>query len=117
MRLPADGNIPREAVRALRGAGHDVFSASESAPAASDAAHVAGAFSEGRLIVTFDLDFGLVAATAHPKPEAGVLLLQLAPQDPDEVTSLLAALRRRTDIVWRGNLSIADRVHLRQRPV
>jgi predicted nuclease of predicted toxin-antitoxin system len=117
MRLPADGNIPLEAVRALRGAGHDDFSATESAPAASDAAHVARAFSEGRLIVTFDLDFGLLAATAHPKPDAGVLLLQLVPQNPDEVTSLLATLRRRTDVVWRGNFSVADRVHLRQRPV
>ena len=117
MRLLADENIPLEGVRALRGAGHDVFSASESAPGASDAAHVARAVSEGRLIVTFDLDFGLLAATAHPKLEAGVLLLRLMPQNPDEVTSLLVALLQRTDIVWRGNLSIADRVHLRQRPV
>jgi len=64
MRLLADENIPLEAVRALRGVGHDVFSASESAPGASDAAHVARAVSEGRLIVTFDLDFGLLAAAA-----------------------------------------------------
>lgn len=117
MRLLADENIPLEAVRALRGAGHDVFSASESAPGAADVAHVTRAISEDRLIVTFDLDFGLLAATARPKPEAGVLLLRLVPQDPGEAASMLLGLLQRTDIVWRGNLSIADRVHLRQRPV
>lgn len=117
MRLLADENIPLEAIRALRDAGHDVFSASASAPGAPDSAHLARASEEDRLIVTFDLDFGLLAATALPKPTAGVLLLRLAPQNPEEVTILLQALLARPDVVWRGHLSLVDRVHLRQRPL
>jgi predicted nuclease of predicted toxin-antitoxin system len=116
MRLFADENIPLEAIRALRDAGHDVFSATESTPGAPDSAHIARAIEEDRLIVTFDLDFALLAATALPKPTAGVLLLRLAPQNPEEVATLLQALLARPDVVWRGHLSIVDRVHLRQRP-
>lgn len=88
MRLLADENIPLETIRALRGAGHDVFSASESKQGASDDAHIARAIQEDRLILTFDLDFGQLAATASPKPVAGVLLLRLEPQNPEEVTSV-----------------------------
>jgi predicted nuclease of predicted toxin-antitoxin system len=117
IRLLADENIPLETIRALRSDGHDVFSASESAQGASDNAHIARAIEEDRLILTFDLDFGLLAATAFPKPTAGVLLLRLAPQNPDEVTTLVQALLARPEIVWRRQLSIADRVHLRQRPL
>jgi len=117
IRLLADENIPLETIRALRGAGHDVFSANESTPGASDDSHVARGIEEDHLILTFDLDFGLLAATAFPKPTAGVLLLRLAPQNPDEVTTLVQALLARPEIVWRGHLSIADRVHLRQRPL
>jgi len=117
IRLLADENIPLETIRALRGAGHDVFSANESTPGASDHSHIARGIEEDRLILTFDLDFGLLAATAFPKPTAGVLRLRLAPQNPDEVTTLVQALLARPEIVWRGHLSIADRVHLRQRPL
>jgi predicted nuclease of predicted toxin-antitoxin system len=117
MRLLADENIPIEAIRALRDAGHDVFSASESTPGAPDRAHIVRAIEEDRLIVTFDLDFGSLAATALPKPAAGVLVLRLAPQNPEEVTTLLMTLLARSEIVWRGHLSTVDRVHLRQRPL
>ena len=37
MRLLADENLPLESVRALRDAGHDVFSAAERAPGVPDA--------------------------------------------------------------------------------
>ena len=117
MRLLADENIPLETIRALRGTGHDVFSASESTQGASDDAHIARAIQEDRLILTFDLDFGQLAATASPKPVAGVLLLRLEPQNPEEVTTLLQTLLARPEIVWRGHLSIVDRIHLRQRPL
>lgn len=116
MRILADENVPLDAVRALRVAGHDVFSASESAPGASDEAHVARAIDEDRLILTFDLDFGRIAAAAAPRPQAGVAILRVAPQDPEEITVLLVALLARADIMWRGHLTVADRSHIRQRP-
>jgi predicted nuclease of predicted toxin-antitoxin system len=117
MRILADENIPREAVLALRADGHDVFSASELSAGAQDQAHVARAIAEDRVIITFDLDFGQIAATADPKPGAGVVLLRLVPQNPQEVTTILQTLFARSDLRWRGHLSIVERGHFRQRPL
>ena len=39
MRLLADENIPLDTIRAPRSAGHDVYSATEHAPGATDMAH------------------------------------------------------------------------------
>jgi uncharacterized protein with PIN domain len=61
MRLLADENVPLDTVRALRSAGHDVYSATEGGPGASDLSHVEMAVREDRLIVTFDQDFGEIA--------------------------------------------------------
>jgi len=101
MRILADENTPREAVLALRADGHDVFSASELSAGAQDQAHVARAIAEDRVIITFDLDFGQIAATADPKPGAGILQTPFA----------------RSDLRWRGHLSIVERGHFRQRPL
>jgi predicted nuclease of predicted toxin-antitoxin system len=117
MRLLADENVPRETVLALRADGHDVTSASELSAGAPDETHVANAIAENRVIVTFDLDFGQIAATADPKPVAGVVLLRLVPQDPEEVTTIPRPHFNRADLGWRGYLSIVERGHLRQRPL
>lgn len=117
MRLLADENIPLDSVRALRSAGHDVYSASEVGPGAADLSHVERAIREDRLIVTFDRDFGEIAVRGPNKPEAGVLLLRLAPKSAEEVTQLLIDLLARSDVTWRGHVSVADETHLRQRPI
>jgi predicted nuclease of predicted toxin-antitoxin system len=117
MRLLADENVPLEAIRALRSAGHDVYSATESAPGAPDSGLLERARSEGRLVVTFDLDFGNLVVRNSRRFEPGVLLLRLAPTSAAEVSGLLLELLARADIRWAGHLSILDRTHLRQRPI
>jgi len=117
MRLLADENIPLEAIRALRSAGHDVYSATESAPGAVDGALLERASSEGRLVVTFDRDFGDLVVRGSGHFEPGVLLLRFAPSSAAEVSDLLIELLARSDIRWAGHLSILDRTHLRQRPI
>ena len=117
MRLLADENIPLDSVRALRSAGHDVFSATEAGPGAADRTHVERAVQEDRLIVTFDRDFGELAVRGPTKPEAGVLLLRITPKSAEEVTRLLIELLARRDVTWRGYISVVDQAHLRQRPI
>lgn len=116
MRLLADENIPLETVRALRDAGHEVFSAAESDAGASDHHLVTRASNEDRLIVTFDQDFGELVARAQQGPKAGVLLLRIVSRDAAEVTELLVGVLARRDIRWAGTLSVLNRTHLRQRP-
>lgn len=117
MRLLADENIPLETVRALRSAGHDVYSATESSPGAPDVSHIERAIKEDRLILTFDRDFGELAVRKSPRPRAGVLLLRLTPQNPEEVTRLLVGLLARPDLTWRDHLSVVDGLHIRQRSI
>ena len=115
MRFLADENIPTATVRALRSAGHDVFSATEGAPGASDARHFARAVREDRVVLTFDRDFGEMAARATPERIPGVILLRFVPVNADEVTALVLTVLARSEIVWSGHLSVVDRDHVRQR--
>jgi len=117
MRLLADENIPLETVRALRSAGHDVYSATEAGPGAADVSHIARANREDRLIVTFNRDFGELTVRGQTKATGGVLLLRMTPRSAEHVTEFLTALFARSDVKWAGQLSVADEKHLRQRPI
>lgn len=117
MRLLADENIPLETVRALRAAGHDVFSAAESAQGAADNELLRRANADGRLLVTFDRDFGDLAVRAGQLAPAGIALLRIVPQSAKEVTTLLAGLLARTDIEWSGRITVIERAQIRQRPL
>ena len=117
MRLLADENIPLTTVRALRSAGHDVYSATEDDPGAPDRTHIERAIREDRLIVTFDRDFGDAIVRGNQKPMAGVLLLRIIPTSADEITNLLLDLFTRVDITWANHLTVIDTEHVRQRPL
>lgn len=117
MRLLADENIPLDTVRALRSAGHDVYSATEAEPGGADLRHLERAIREDRLIVTFDRDFGELAVRGTNRPAAGVLLLRITPKSADEITRLLLDLLTRSDVTWRDHISIVDGTHVRQRRI
>ena len=117
MRLLADENIPLETVRALRTAGHDVFAAGEMAVGASDDTLLKRAAAERRLLISFDLDFGELATRRAQSASDGILLLRFVPRDARDVSELLIALLARPDIVWAEHVSVADRLHVRQRPL
>jgi len=68
MRLLADENIPRASIQALRVGGHDVLAASETMARALDREVLARAGAEGRVLVTFDRDFGALAAWPGSTP-------------------------------------------------
>lgn len=58
MRLCADENIPEDAVARLRQGGHDVLWIREASPGSPDTAILTRAFAGGRLLISFDKDFG-----------------------------------------------------------
>jgi predicted nuclease of predicted toxin-antitoxin system len=115
MRLLADENIPLAAVRALRAAGHDVYSATESAPGGPDEALFAFAVGTDRIVLTFDLDFGALAARG-PTAIPGVILLRLVPASGERSASLLLDLLLAfPESSWRDHLSIVTAEHIRRR--
>lgn len=117
MRLLVDENVPIASVIALRSAGHDVYSASESDAGTFDDVLLARANAENRLLITFDRDFGDLAVHREHAATGGIVLLRIVPTSADEVSSLLTELLGRTDVTWAGRLSVVDRRHIRQRPL
>ncbi|NJL06906.1 MAG: DUF5615 family PIN-like protein [Methylacidiphilales bacterium] len=116
MRLLANENIPRQLVEALRAGGADVAWARTAAPGFTDAAVLALAAQEGRILLTFDKDFGELARSAKLPPTCGVILLRLPMPPPGEAGGLLAALiLARAD--WAGHFAVIEPDRIRLRPL
>jgi predicted nuclease of predicted toxin-antitoxin system len=75
VRFLADESCDFAVVRALREALHDVTTVAELSPAAQDNAVLHLARSEGRILLTEDKDFGLLAF-AGGQQTAGVILIR-----------------------------------------
>jgi hypothetical protein len=71
----ANENFPGQAVHALRENGHDVLWMAEQGPRTADVDVLALADAEGRLLVTFDKDFGELAVRRRLRATSGIVLL------------------------------------------
>jgi predicted nuclease of predicted toxin-antitoxin system len=78
MKLLADENCEREMVDGLRMAGHDVITILDMMPSIDDATVFRLAQGEGRVLLTNDHDFGLIAERAEARPPV-VILMRLDP--------------------------------------
>jgi predicted nuclease of predicted toxin-antitoxin system len=75
LRFLADESCDFAVVTALRAAGHDVLAVVDRNPGSDDAVVLALAYSESRILLTEDKDFGLLAyAGGHQT--AGVILIR-----------------------------------------
>jgi predicted nuclease of predicted toxin-antitoxin system len=76
MRFLANENFPGAAVTALESAGHDVVWVRIAAPGTNDPQVLAWAAREGRILLTFDKDFGELARGSALPLTCGVVLLR-----------------------------------------
>ena len=74
MRLLVDACVARCAVLALRVAGHDAISVAETGVSVSDAAVLATARRQRRILITLDKDFGALVF-ARGQPHCGIVRL------------------------------------------
>jgi predicted nuclease of predicted toxin-antitoxin system len=115
MRFLADENFPANAVKELKAAGHDVIWVRTAAPGSRDEDILALAAREKRIILTFDKDFGELAARGLPV-SSGIILFRLAmPAAAGVGTMLLARISERTD--WGGHLAVIEPGRVRMRPL
>jgi hypothetical protein len=115
LRLLCDENLPRALVEALRGQGHDAAWVATLLPGASDRAVLGLVAAERRILVTFDKDFGELAARAPDVAAQGILLLRLPCHPlPEAALSIAAAIDARRD--WAGHFAVIEpgRVRLRR---
>ena len=92
MRLLADENLPGPVVRALRAAGHDVVWVREACRGARDPAIIADAEASGRVLITFDKDFGELIYSHGVKNLTGVILLRFPDSSRAEITLLIPTI-------------------------
>jgi predicted nuclease of predicted toxin-antitoxin system len=116
MTFLADENFPRPAVEALRQAGLDVQWIAETTPGAPDDEVLALCVSTGRVLLTFDKDFGELAYRRGRSAPCGIVLFRVTPQSPDEIAAIaLSAIQSRRP--WTGHFSVITRQRIRMRPL
>lgn len=117
MRFLANENFPLASVNQMRRAGHDIAATVEDSPGAKDPEVLARAVREGRVVLTFDRDYGeLIYRLGLPRP-AGVVYFRFDPVAPEEPAEHLLRLLIVTDVSLEGRFTVAERGHLRQRPL
>jgi predicted nuclease of predicted toxin-antitoxin system len=116
MRFLANENFPGTAVAVLEAAGHDIVWLRVAAPGMSDPDVLAWAAREGRILLTFDKDFGELARGSTLPSTCGVVLLRVPLPKPAEVGRRLADLiTARND--WAGHFSVIEPGRIRMRPL
>jgi hypothetical protein len=116
MRFLANENFPRAAVAALAAAGHDIVWVRIAAPGMTDPDVLAWAAREGRILLTFDKDFGELARGSALPPACGVVLLRTPMPKPGDAGQRLADLITARDD-WVGCFSVIEYGRVRMRPL
>lgn len=115
MRFLCNENIPSVLVATLVDKGHDVCWVRTLRPGISDREVLQWATAEGRVCVTFDKDFGELAATTSITLPIGVILLRMpvSPQ-PGWAMGIASLISARED--WPGHFSVIEpgRIRLRK---
>ena len=116
MRICANENLPEACVLRLRQDDHDVLWIREAAPGSPDTDLLARAHAEGRLLITFDKDFGELVFRRGAKASHGVVLFRIAQPSAVAVAARVAAvLASRAD--WSGHFSVVEEFAIRMRPL
>ncbi len=117
MRLLANENFPGHAVTALRQRGHDVLWVRTDAPGLKDDAVLLRAQAEGRVLVTFDKDFGELAYHRGLPAPCGIVLFRITVPTPESAArKIVTALESRES--WAGCFAVVEdaRIRLRAAP-
>ncbi|MBL8792570.1 MAG: DUF5615 family PIN-like protein [Planctomycetia bacterium] len=112
----ANENVPIAAVQLARSNGIEVASMGELQPGAVDEVVLARSQAEGRVLVTFDKDFGDLAFRQGRQASAGVILLRPRLRDADYLAQFLLKVLQQ-NIAWEGHFSIAREGRLRVVPL
>jgi predicted nuclease of predicted toxin-antitoxin system len=108
MRILLDENVPRVFAAALEAAGHDVVAVEASVPGIKDQEVWSIAKKTGRICVTFDKDFGLIAKNETDRGHPGIVLIRYRPPpDRSSGTALVDLLAQTVD--WTGRFAVMDR--------
>jgi predicted nuclease of predicted toxin-antitoxin system len=116
MRILANENFPGKAVEALRKQGHDVAWVRTDAPGNNDTQVLERAQREGRIVITFEKDFGELAFRAGLPAQSGIILFRIsAPSAAHVARAASTAVASRTD--WAGHFAVVEDHRIRMTPL
>lgn len=114
MPLCANENIPDDCVLRLRRDAHDVLWIRESSPGSSDKNVLARSYAEGRLLITFDKDFGELVFRHGANASHGIILFRISQPSSTAIADRVAAIiASRND--WTGHFTVVDDSTVRMR--
>ncbi len=112
----ANENFPGEAVNSLRLKGYDVAWVREDTPGSSDIQVLERAQNEGRILITFDKDFGELAFRYGLPAQCGIILFRISnPSSAHVARVAVAAFNQRQD--WAGHFSVIEDTRIRMTPL
>jgi predicted nuclease of predicted toxin-antitoxin system len=115
MRILADENVPRALIHSLSQEGHDLLWVAEHAPGMQDREVMELARTQGRMLLTFDKDFGALALREGISAGNGILLVRGMSND----LSLLARQISQAlalPIQWVGHFAVLEDDMIRVTP-
>lgn len=116
MRFLVDESTGAAVAACLRNQGHDVVAVAETMPQAEDAAILASAAAEARIVVTNDKDFGELVFRSG-QPHAGVLLLRLQDESAANRVQVVERVLQQLAGQLAGNFVVATETQVRIRAV
>jgi len=115
VRFLADENIPRRAILYLRDKGLDIRSVAEENPGLMDEKILEQARETGRILLTFDRDYGhLIFCLKKGVP--GLVYFHFVPRYPEECAELLWEVLSQ-GLSLEGYFTVIERDRVRQRPL
>src|SRR4051794_31864161 len=105
--LLANENVPADVVTALRSDGHDVIWMRDAGPGSPDDIVLSLALAEGRILLTFDKDFGELAFRQGQAATPDVILLRPRLRSPDDLVRLIRAVLAQGH-AWEGHFAVAE---------
>jgi predicted nuclease of predicted toxin-antitoxin system len=112
----ANENVPLQAVEAVRLAGYDLSWVGESMAGASDEMVLTNAVTQGRVLLTFDKDFGELAFRLGRNSSCGVILLRPKLRSPEYISRFMVDLLAQP-IGWQNHFSVAEEGQVRVVPL
>jgi hypothetical protein len=112
----ANENVPPEVIEAVRQSGLEITWIKDISPGMDDDSVLELAYSEGRVLVTFDKDFGEMAFHRGKTSVHGVLLLRPRLRGPDYLARFVEAVLAQP-ITWEGHFCVAREGRIRVVPM
>jgi predicted nuclease of predicted toxin-antitoxin system len=115
VRLLANENFPLPSVTAITEQGHDVLSISVQSPGVTDEQVLAHAHADGRILITFDRDYGMLVYFRRLPCPPGIIYLRFRPRPPFEAAELILPLLKVGEDFLHGHFIVLERDACRRR--